>query len=46
LIGGQWLKVGIGEIRPDGTFENSNRGIYYKLEQARVLLDWIKAKPE
>ena len=46
LIGGQWLKVGIGEIRPDGTFEHSNRGIYYKLDQARVLLDWIKAKPE
>jgi hypothetical protein len=47
LIGGQWLKVGIGEIHAaDGTFEHSNRGIVYKFEQSRVLLDWVKAKPD
>jgi hypothetical protein len=47
LIGGQWLKVSIGEIHAaEGTFEYSNRGIRYKFEQSRVLLTWVRAKPE
>jgi hypothetical protein len=52
LIGGQWLKIGIGEIHAAaGTFDHSSGGegsggYTYKFEQARVLLDWIKPKPE
>jgi hypothetical protein len=52
LIGGQWQKIAIGAVNPAaGTFDHhaggaNSGGFTYKFEQARVLLKWVKAKPE